>query len=172
MATTPIDLSSEKVSPRGCLGGFRDLPREHGFEALRVEGKLPPDLEGTLYRVGPALNSSFGERYRHWFDGDGGIYAVRFARPDGAAFDGVASYGRRPTFDNGAPLLETYLFDFSGDLYGEDCTVTFFDWIRPEERFPSVEALVAAMAKDCEVARAMLASAGPGTALDRALASG
>ena len=48
-----------------------------------------------------------------------GIYAVRYARPDGSVHDGVASYGRRPTFDDGAPLLETFLFDFSGDLYGE-----------------------------------------------------
>jgi riboflavin kinase/FMN adenylyltransferase len=48
-----------------------------------------------------------------------GIYAVRFLRTDGVAHDGVASYGRRPTFDHGRPLLETFLFDFSGDLYGE-----------------------------------------------------
>ena len=34
-------------------------------------------------------------------------------------FDGVASFGRRPTFDNGAPLLEVFLFDFKGDLYGD-----------------------------------------------------
>src|SRR5690606_18551916 len=49
-----------------------------------------------------------------------GIYAVRLRRPDGSLHDGVASYGRRPTVDdNGAPLLETFVFDFSGDLYGE-----------------------------------------------------
>ena len=48
-----------------------------------------------------------------------GIYAVRLSA-DGAVRDGVASFGRRPTFDNGAPLLETFVFDFSGDLYGED----------------------------------------------------
>ena len=48
-----------------------------------------------------------------------GIYAVRVGRGD-ERFDGVASFGRRPTFDNGAPLLEVFLFDFKGDLYGED----------------------------------------------------
>ena len=62
---------------------FRDLPREHGFEPMAVEGRLPPDLRGTLYRVGPSLYASFGERYRHWFDGDGAVSAVRFV--DGAA---------------------------------------------------------------------------------------
>ena len=46
-----------------------------------------------------------------------GIYAVRVGRGD-ERFDGVASFGRRPTFDNGAPLLEVFLFDFKGDLYG------------------------------------------------------
>ena len=51
-----------------------------------------------------------------------GIYAVRFRRADGTLHDGVASFGRRPTVDDdGAPLLETFVFDFSGDLYGEIC---------------------------------------------------
>ena len=48
---------------------FSDLPREHGFEPLEVEGRLPADLAGTLYRVGPGLFSSFGRRYGHLFDG-------------------------------------------------------------------------------------------------------
>ncbi len=100
-----------------------------------------------------------------------GVYAVRLQRPDGDIIDGVANYGRRPTFDNGAPLLEVYLFDFSGDLYGEEVAVAFFDWIRPDRRFASQEALVAAMDEDCAVARVRLAAAGPGSALDRALAA-
>jgi riboflavin kinase/FMN adenylyltransferase len=53
-----------------------------------------------------------------------GIYAVHFLRADGVAHDGVASYGRRPTFDGGKQLLETFLFDFSGDLYGETALVS------------------------------------------------
>lgn len=97
-----------------------------------------------------------------------GIYAVRMTRRAGV-FDGVASFGRRPTFDNGAPLLEVFLFDFSGDLYGEEIIVTFHAWGRPEEWFPSVEALVAAMNRDVVAAREALATAGDGTDLDRAL---
>ncbi|MDB4970154.1 MAG: hypothetical protein JWN44_5843, partial [Myxococcales bacterium] len=50
---------------------FRDLPREHGFERLSIEGQLPAELRGTLYRNGPSLFSTFGRRYGHWFDGDG-----------------------------------------------------------------------------------------------------
>ena len=99
-----------------------------------------------------------------------GIYAVRAERADGTLLDGVASYGRRPTFDNGAPLLEVYLFDFAGDLYGETLAVSFVDWIRAEAKFDSVEALVAEIGRDAEEARRRLAAAGPGTALDLALA--
>lgn len=64
--------------------GLRDLPREHGFESLAVEGTLPPDLRGTLYLNGPGLFTLFGRPYTHWFDGDGAMTAVRFGGPAGA----------------------------------------------------------------------------------------
>ena len=86
-----------------------------------------------------------------------GIYAVRFRRPDGSLHDGVASYGRRPTVtSNGAPLLETFLFDFSGDLYGEVSAVSFFGHLRDELKFDSLDALVVQMKRDEEEARALL----------------
>lgn len=66
------------ASTPGWFQAFQELPREYGFEPLRVEGSLPEDLEGTLYRVGPAVFSAFGQRYQHWFDGDGAVSAVRF----------------------------------------------------------------------------------------------
>ncbi|MBM6592729.1 bifunctional riboflavin kinase/FAD synthetase [Microvirga pudoricolor] len=84
-----------------------------------------------------------------------GIYAVR-ARVGEAVVDGVASFGRRPTFDNGAPLLEVFLFDFSGDLYGQTLDVEFVGWIRGEERFDSMDALVERMNRDSDEARRML----------------
>ncbi|MCZ7658648.1 MAG: bifunctional riboflavin kinase/FAD synthetase [Xanthobacteraceae bacterium] len=88
-----------------------------------------------------------------------GIYAVRVdAR--GAIREGVASFGRRPTFDNGAPLLEVHLFDFAGDLYGAPLDVAFVGWIRPELKFDSVSELVARMDEDSRLARAALARAG------------
>jgi riboflavin kinase / FMN adenylyltransferase len=98
-----------------------------------------------------------------------GIYAVRFRRSDGTLFDGVASYGRRPTFDNGAALFETFLFDFAGDLYGETCDVALFAWMRGEERFDGVEALIRQMDRDAEAARAFLANVRPLSPLDRLL---
>ena len=98
-----------------------------------------------------------------------GIYAVRFRREGGTLHDGVASFGRRPTFDDGAPLLETFLFDFDGDLYGERACVTLFERLRGEERFDGVEALVAQMDRDAAHARAVLAAARPLSDLDRAM---
>ncbi|MGZ5836616.1 MAG: bifunctional riboflavin kinase/FMN adenylyltransferase, partial [Xanthobacteraceae bacterium] len=88
-----------------------------------------------------------------------GIYAVR-ADIGGNRYGGVASFGRRPTFDNGAPLLETFLFDFAGDLYGKNIDVAFIGWIRPEEKFTSVDDLVAQMNEDARQAKAMLAASG------------
>lgn len=91
-----------------------------------------------------------------------GIYAVRFRRPDGSLHDGVASFGRRPTVtDNGAPLLETFLFDFSGSLYGEVSTVSFFGYLRPELKFDGLDALVVQMKRDEEEARALLSGVKP-----------
>jgi riboflavin kinase/FMN adenylyltransferase len=88
-----------------------------------------------------------------------GIYAVRVLAK-GAVHDGVASFGRRPTFGEGAPLLEIYLFDFSGDLYGEEVAAAFIGWIRPELKFEAVGDLVQRMNEDSRLARDKLARAG------------
>jgi riboflavin kinase/FMN adenylyltransferase len=91
-----------------------------------------------------------------------GIYAVRVGRgagKDQVRFDGVASFGRRPTFDNGAPLLEIFLFDFKGDLYGTALDVAFIGFIREELKFDSVEALIRQMDDDSARARKLLAAA-------------
>ena len=86
-----------------------------------------------------------------------GIYAVR-ARVNGSWRDGVASFGHRPTFGGGAPLLEVHLFDFDGDLYGAPLLVAFFAFLRPETAFDSAAALVAEMHRDSEAARRALST--------------
>jgi riboflavin kinase/FMN adenylyltransferase len=100
-----------------------------------------------------------------------GIYAVR-AEIGGIWHDGVASFGRRPTFDNGAPLFEVHLLDFSGDLYDQRMRVVVAGHLRPELRFDSAEALVAQMDRDSAEARALLASLTPLSALDLSLNGG
>ena len=87
-----------------------------------------------------------------------GIYAVRVGRGT-ERLNGVASFGRRPTFDNGAPLLEVFLFDFKGDLYGVSLDVAFIAFIRDEVKFDGIEALVRQMDDDSARARAALAAA-------------
>ncbi|MBZ9992967.1 bifunctional riboflavin kinase/FAD synthetase [Mesorhizobium sp. BH1-1-4] len=100
-----------------------------------------------------------------------GIYAVRFRRADGTLHDGVASFGRRPTVDDhGAPLLETFVFDFSGNLYGETCEVSFFGFLRSEIKFDGLDALVVQMKRDEVEARALLGGVKPLSGLDASVA--
>ena len=84
-----------------------------------------------------------------------GIYAVRVGLGE-ARLDGVASFGRRPTFDNGAPLLEIFLFDFKGDLYGTRLDVAFIAFLREELKFDDVDALIRQMDADSRLAREKL----------------
>lgn len=85
-----------------------------------------------------------------------GIYAVTLT-VDGKTYGGAANFGTRPTFDDGPPLLEVYVLDFDGDLYGKVVEVAFIGFVRPEAKFDSVEALVARMTIDVEEARKLLA---------------
>jgi riboflavin kinase/FMN adenylyltransferase len=100
-----------------------------------------------------------------------GVYAVTLQRADGSLLGGVASYGRRPTFGGGAPVFEVFVFDFTGDLYGEEVAVTLTGWIRAEEAFAAPADLIAAMDADSRAARAILAARGPGSPLDQAIAA-
>jgi riboflavin kinase/FMN adenylyltransferase len=87
-----------------------------------------------------------------------GIYAVRVGLGE-QRFDGVASFGRRPTFDNGAALLEVFLFDFKGDLYGSRLDVAFIAFLREELKFDHLDALIRQMDNDSRSARERLAAA-------------
>ena len=90
-----------------------------------------------------------------------GIYAGWYRRPDGSRHMAALSLGRRPTFYEHAEssLLEAYLLDFEGDLYGERAAAEFVARLRGEERFDSVEALVAQIGADVEATRTTLAAA-------------
>lgn len=134
-----VEAANDLLGYRWFVGG----PVEHGAKRGRTLGYPTANL---------ALDEACGLRH--------GIYAVRIAIAPGVIKDGVASFGRRPTFDGGAPFLETYLFDFSGDLYGAAVEVEFVGWIRAEERFASADDLVRRMRQDEEDARRLLAAAG------------
>jgi len=87
-----------------------------------------------------------------------GIYAAR-VHFDGKAYAGAAYLGTRPTFDDGAPMLEVFLLDFEGDLYGREIAVDLIDYVRPDTKFTSVEALKQQIARDCARAQAILDAA-------------
>jgi riboflavin kinase/FMN adenylyltransferase len=86
-----------------------------------------------------------------------GVYAVRVGA-GGETYDGVANFGRRPTFNKQDTLLEVHLFDFAGDLYGKQIDVTFIDFIRPERKFDGLESLKKQIAADGGQARRILAA--------------
>ncbi len=158
-------VSSSRIRAALGEGAVEDAAALLGYR-FSVEGRIGhgAKLGRTLGYPTANMELPFPELLAH------GIYAVRLRRADGTLYDGVASYGRRPTFDDGAPLFETYLFDFSGELYGEDVRVSIVSRLRGEERFDSAEALVEQMDRDAVRARDVLASVRPLSALDRAIA--
>ena len=90
-----------------------------------------------------------------------GVYAVLVDVLDGphaGSYHGVASLGVRPMFNGEEPNLETFLFDFTGDLYGAEMSVALIDFLRPEAKFDGLDALIAQMDNDSAQARAILAA--------------
>ena len=89
-----------------------------------------------------------------------GVYACRvdvLTGPLIGSYKGAASLGVRPMFGENTPNLETYLFDFDGDLYGQHLSVALVDYLRPEMRFDGLPSLIAQMGADCTRARVILA---------------
>lgn len=157
-------ISSSRVRSHLELGEVAAANDLLGYRWFIASEVVTGDQRGRTLGF-PTANMRLGDdcRLRH------GIYAVRVRRSDGSVHAGVASYGRRPTFDDGAALLEAHLLDFAEDLYGETLTVSFLDWIRPEARFKSVDELIAEMNRDREIAHNVLADADDGSGLDVAL---
>ncbi|GGD27233.1 bifunctional riboflavin kinase/FAD synthetase [Sinisalibacter lacisalsi] len=90
-----------------------------------------------------------------------GVYVVKvdvLTGPHAGSYGGAASLGVRPMFGENLPNLESYLFDFKGDLYDAHLSVALIDYLRPEEKFDSLEALIAQMDADCAKARRVLAA--------------
>ncbi len=88
-----------------------------------------------------------------------GVYAVLVDVRDGphqGSYFGAASIGTRPMFGENKANIETFLFDFSGDLYGATLSVGLVEYLRPEQKFDGLDALIAQMAKDCDQAREIL----------------
>lgn len=91
-----------------------------------------------------------------------GVYAVKvdvLTGPQAGSYGGAASLGVRPMFGENTPNLETFLFDFKGDLYGHHLSVALVEYLRPEMRFDGLPGLIAQMDADCSRAREILTAA-------------
>jgi riboflavin kinase/FMN adenylyltransferase len=129
----------------------RDLGRDYAVAGAVIAGRKLGRSLGL-----PTANIALDPRNRLAH----GVYAVQVF-VDGARYGGVASFGTRPTVDDGPPLLEAFLFGFDGDLYGRPIEVAFVRRIREERKFDSLEALQAEMGRDVAKARAILAEREP-----------
>ncbi|MDR6848503.1 riboflavin kinase/FMN adenylyltransferase [Sphingomonas sp. BE270] len=101
----------------------------------------------------PTANLDMGSYLRPAY----GIYAVRGRLPDGRVLDGAANLGIRPSFDPPKELLEPFFFDFSENLYGQTIEVALIEYLRPEAKFDTLDALTAQMEQDCARAKVILA---------------
>ncbi|HGG04326.1 MAG TPA: bifunctional riboflavin kinase/FAD synthetase [Aliiroseovarius sp.] len=90
-----------------------------------------------------------------------GVYVVQadvLTGPHAGTYGGAASMGVRPMFGENLPNLESFLFDFKGDIYGEHISVALIEYLRPEEVFADLDTLIGQMNADCRRAREILAS--------------
>ncbi len=150
------DFSSTAI--RECLSAGKPLEASRMLGHWhRLEGRVEHgDKRGRTLGY-PTANMALDGLHLPKF----GIYAVLIDIETGAhkgRYRGAASLGVRPTFDKEIPNLETYIFDFDGDIYGEQISVALVDFLRPEAKFENVDELIVQMNADCDAARQKLAS--------------
>lgn len=123
----------------------------------RIEGEVIGGEQRGREMGFPTANMSIDGLHPPRF----GVYAVLVDVLDGphqGSYHGAASVGTRPMFQGEQPNIETFLFDFSGDLYGATLSVGLVDYLRPELTFDGLDMLIAQMDADCVTARDILAA--------------
>lgn len=147
-------VSSSRIRDYLQAGEVREAARLLGHWH-RIDGEvMGGDRRGRELGY-PTANMSIAGLFPPRF----GIYAVKvdvLTGPHQGPYGGAASIGVRPMFGVNRPNLETFLFDFSGDLYGEHLSVALVEYLRPEAKFANLEALIAQMDRDCFLARNIL----------------
>ncbi len=156
IALDGAEISSTAIRKALSVGRPRDAAHMLGHWH-RIEGQV---LHGDKRGKGlgfPTANMGLGGLHLPRL----GVYAVKVDVLTGrhrGGYGGAASLGVRPMFGANTPNLETFLFDFSGDLYGEHLSVALIDYLRPEMTFDGLDGLIAQMNADCDRARAILAA--------------
>jgi riboflavin kinase / FMN adenylyltransferase len=153
IAVPPVMLEGERISSTRIRQAIRDGNLE---AAARMIGR-PYSVSGPVVK-GQELGRTLGFPTANVATAEAqippdGVWAVSARQADGPWLDGVANLGVRPTVDGNSRLLEVHLLDFAGDLYGRDLEVEFREFLRPENRFNSLEELRLQIAKDVEQAR-------------------
>lgn len=150
VSSTAIRTALSEGRPRDAAGM---LGHWHRIEGAVLHGEKRGRQLGY-----PTANMSIAGLHPPRF----GVYAVKvdvLGGPHAGSYNGAASMGVRPMFGENLPNLESYLFDFSGDLYGTHISVALVEYLRGEEKFDSLSALTDQMAADCARARVVLADA-------------
>ena len=147
VSSSRIRALLQQGDPRGAA---RLLTRPFAIEGIVQHG----DKLGRTIGY-PTANLDMGHYVRPTY----GIYAVRGRLADGRIVDGAANLGIRPSFDPPKELLEPFFFDFSSDLYGQAIEVALIDYLRPEAKFDTLDALTTQMDADCARARQLLRTA-------------
>lgn len=145
-----------KLSSSGVREALKagDMPRAAAIlgRPFAIEGEvIHGDKRGRTIGV-PTANVSMADYMRPAY----GVYATRTRLPDGHMVDGVANLGVRPMFEIDQPLLEVWLFDFDGDLYGQTIETELLAFLRGEMAFDGLEALKVQIAADAAAAREAL----------------
>jgi riboflavin kinase/FMN adenylyltransferase len=146
-----------KLSSSGVREALKagDMPRAAAIlgRPFAIEGEvIHGDKRGRTIGV-PTANVSMADYMRPAY----GVYATRTRLPDGRVIDGVANLGVRPMFEIDQPLLEVWLFDFDGDLYGQTVETRLIALLRGEMAFDGLEALKVQINQDAAAASLILA---------------
>jgi len=154
VADAGAEVSSTSIRAALTDGRPRDAARMLGHWH-RIEGEvIHGEKRGRMLGF-PTANMALTGLHLPKF----GVYAVKvdiLTGPHSGTYNGAASLGVRPMFGQNLPNLETFLLDFTGDLYGQQLSVALVDFLRPELRFDGVPALVTQMNADCWRARELL----------------
>ena len=152
---TAVPYSSTRIRELLAKGDVAEaarlLGRPHEVRGVVERG----DQRGAEHLGMPTANLTVPERICLPADG---VYAGTFVAEDEVECPAAISVGTRPTFyEDGDVLVEAYVLDFDGDLYGQRVKVRFREWVRGQERFDSTAALVEQMNADVEATRRILA---------------
>ena len=153
--TCTVTVAGERVSSTG----VRNLLLDNQLSKAESLLGRPYVIHGRVVygrQLGRQIGSPTANILLHQMPALRGVYVVGVTLDDGTTHDGIANIGLRPTVDGKQPALEVHLFDFTGTLYGQHISVVFRHGLRDEEKFDSIDALKAQIARDFDAARAWL----------------